>query len=207
MKKIIKVRSKISQDLHDEIGSTLSGIAMYSYLTKEQVRKQQKTEVEKSLNIIQQSASDMVNRLNDIVWVINPQQDSLQKLMQKLEDYAIEMATARNMKIQTDIQSGIADLTLPMESRRNIYLICKEAINNAVKYSEANRLNLSVHAFDHSVEFSLKDNGKGFEPNTVKKGNGLENMQKRADEIGANFILQSKPGEGSLISIQCKITH
>ena len=206
LKRVIEVRSKISQDLHDEVGSTLSGIAMYSHLTKEQINKQQIVEVEKSLNIIQQSATDMVNRLSDIVWVVNPQHDSLQKLIQKLEEYATEMAVVKGIKIQADTQASIAEVRLPMQSRRNIYLICKEAINNAIKYSQATRLELNVHAFDHSVEFSIKDNGKGFDAATVKKGNGLENMQKRADEIGAKLLLQSKENEGASVSLQCKIT-
>jgi signal transduction histidine kinase len=148
----------------------------------------------------------MVSRLNDIIWIVNPGHDSLQKLVQKLEEFATEMATVKGMKIQVNIQHSIAELKLPMETRRNIYLICKEAINNAVKYSQATRLELIVHAFDHSVEFFIKDNGKGFDMVAVKKGYGLENMQRRADEIGAKLMLQSKENEGASVSLQCKIT-
>jgi ligand-binding sensor domain-containing protein/two-component sensor histidine kinase len=206
LKKIIKVRSKISQDLHDEVGATLSGISMYSYLTRVQIKNKQLEEVEKSLKTIEQSAGDMVNKLNDIVWVVNPRHDSLKQLIQKLEDYALEMAVVKGIKVYTDIQTGIEDMNLPMESRRNIYLICKEAINNAVKYSGASILEIRIHPIDHTLEFLIKDNGKGFDSAAAKKGDGLENMQKRADEIGAKLILQSKDNEGASVSLQYKIT-
>ena len=206
LKKFFVMRTKISQDLHDEVGATLSGISMYSHLTKEQIKREQTEDVEKSLNVIQQSASDMVTRLNDIVWVVNPQHDSLQKLIQKLEEFATEIAMAKNIKVQVVVPSPIANLKLKMENRRNIYLLCKEAINNAVKYSHASLLELTVQEVDHSVQFLVRDNGIGFDVQTIKKGNGLENMQKRADEIGAKLVLHSDKNKGTEISLQCKIT-
>lgn len=206
LKKVMRMREKISRDLHDEVGATLSGISMYSHLTRVQMKSGQGTEVEKSLDIIQQSAADMVSKLNDIVWVVSPEHDSLRKLVQKLEEYASEMAAIKSLVLHADVDPAIVNLKLPMEKRRNIYLICKEAVNNAVKYSCATRLVLKVKAVDHSVEFWIKDNGKGFEPVTAKRGNGLSNMQKRANEMGASLVLHSKPGEGSSVFLQCKIT-
>ena len=85
----------------------------------------------------------MVNRLNDIVWSVNPEHNSLKNLMQKLEEYAIEMAAVKNIKVQVNAPESLAELQLPVESRHNIYLLVKEAINNAVKYSEASLLELS----------------------------------------------------------------
>ncbi len=207
LKTMIGVREKLSQDLHDEVGATLSGIAMYSHLTLQQIKAAQPGEVEKSLQIIQQSAIDTVNRLSDIVWSVNPLHDSLKKLLEKLEEYATEMSVTKNIKVNVYIPQGrIANLKLPMLTRKNIYLICKEAINNAVKYSNASILELIVQDFDHSLEFTIKDNGKGFDFDIIRRGNGLENMQKRADEIGAKLVLQSKENEGASVSLQCKIT-
>jgi len=95
---------------------------------------------------------------------------------------------------------------LPMESRRNIYLFCKEAINNAVKYSNGTLLELNIKETGNLLEFSVNDNGKGFDVVMVKRGNGLENMKKRADEIGAKFTVESNQDAGSLVSMQIKIT-
>ncbi|MFI5188020.1 MAG: two-component regulator propeller domain-containing protein, partial [Chitinophagales bacterium] len=200
------IRNKIARDLHDEVGATLSGLSMYSHLTRSQLKTQQTEEVEKSLNIMQESASDMVTKLSDIVWSISPEQDSLVKLTQKLEEYAIEMAATKNMKTEFRFQKELSNLKLPMESRRNMYLFCKEAINNAVKYSGGAILELSIKEANGILECSVRDNGKGFDMQTIKRGNGLGNMQKRANEIGAKLIMKSEQNEGSLFSMQLKIT-
>jgi len=203
---VMQERLRISRELHDEVGATLSGIAMYSHLAKEQVRTNQFTEMEKSLNVMQQSSGEMVNKLNDIVWFLNPDQDSLQKLVERLEEYARDMAAIKSMQVGITVPDKISELQLPVESRRNIYLFCKEAINNAVKYSQGSLLGLIIKEIDGRLEFSVSDNGKGFDAVMVRRGNGLENMQKRADEIGAKLVLSSKENEGASLSLQCKIT-
>lgn len=206
LRKFFSIREKISRELHDEVGATLSGIAMYSHLTKEQIKNANITEVEKSLNIMQQSAGEMVNKLNDIVWLINPDQDSLQKIVQRLEEYAREMAAIKKMQVKVNVAQHLHEHSLPMESRRNIYLFCKEAINNAVKYSNGTLLELNIKELDNKLEFSVSDNGRGFDAVMVRRGNGLENMQKHADEIGAKFTIESKQNEGTFVSIQSRIT-
>ncbi len=203
---VLSERLRISSELHDEVGATLSGIAMYSHLTKEQMKTGQIAEIEKSLNVMQQSSAQMVDKLSDIVWLINPEQDTLQKLVTRLEEYATDMAAIKNMQVKISVPEKITEINLPVESRRNIYLFCKEAINNAVKYSNATLLELTVKEVNGKLEFSVSDNGKGFDVVMVRRGNGLENMQKRADEIGAKLILQSKENEGASVSLQCKIT-
>jgi len=206
-KAVLNERLRISRELHDEVGATLSGIAMYSHLAKEQIKNSNTAEVEKSLNVMQQSSGEMVNKLNDIVWLVNPEQDSLQKLIERLEEYARNMASIKDMQVKINIPGKITQINLPVESRRNIYLFCKEAINNAVKYSGGDLLELNITEHNGTLEFTVSDNGKGFDAVMVRRGNGLENMQKRADEIGAKLILHSKLNEGVMVSMQCKITQ
>jgi signal transduction histidine kinase len=110
------------------------------------------------------------------------------------------------MQVKIALPEKFADIHLPVENRRNIYLFCKEAINNAVKYSNATLLELTVKETNNNLEFSVSDNGKGFDAVLVRRGNGLENMQKRADEIGAKLVLQSKENEGASVSLQFNIT-
>ena len=198
-------RLRISRELHDDIGSTLSGIVLYSHLAGAQVHAEQGDEVKNSLNVIQQSANDMVNRLDDLVWAVNPERNSVKDLVQKLEEYAREMATTKNINVQVNTPGSLDQLQLPVENRHSIYLFGKEAINNAVKYSQASLLELSVHKFDHVIEFIINDNGNGFDMATVKKGNGILNMQQRADEAAAVVSMQSFPGKGTTISLQFKI--
>jgi signal transduction histidine kinase len=116
---------RISRELHDDVGSTLSGISMYSHIVKEQIKKAQTTQVEKSLNIIQQSAGEMVSKLTDIVWLVNSDQDSLLKLIQRLEEYMVDMATIRGIKVKISIPDKLSEINLSVESRRNIYLFFK----------------------------------------------------------------------------------
>ena len=158
---------------------------MYSHLTREQIKSAKTQEVEKSLNSIQQSAGEMVTKLGDIVWLVNPEKDSMQNLIERLEQYAEEMAMIKEMSVKISVSPRLASINLPVDTRRNIYLFCKEAINNAVKYSDASILELAINDFENRrVEISITDNGKGFDSMQVKKGNGLTNMKLRARDIG-----------------------
>lgn len=201
-----KVRIGLSRELHDDLGATLSGISMYGHLVREQLKASDITAVENSLDVIQQSAVQMVNKLNDAVWMMNPEQDSLQKLVQRLEEYARTMASVKNMQVKVDVPSYLHEHLLPVEKRRNIYMFCKEAINNAVKYSGGTMLELCIKESAGNLEFTVSDNGKGFDAVMVRRGNGLDNMQKRSDEMGAKLSLQSSKEDGTTVSLQINIT-
>lgn len=200
-----RLRNKISGELHDDIGSTLSGVSMYSNIANEALQKGDNIEVKKSLSIIHQSTNQMVEKLGDLVWSTNSKQDSLQLVFERLEQYGFDLCSAKNIRFKTNIL--ISRFNLPAENRYQLYLFCKEAINNAVKYSDAGLLELTVKESNQLLEITISDNGKGFDVESVKRGNGLDNMQKRANELGADFSMQSKPGDGCLISIKVKITQ
>lgn len=200
-------RQRISQDLHDEVGATLSGIAMYCHLSKDQLQNNLVQQAHHSLNIIQDSASEMVNKLNDIVWLTNPDQDDMQQLLQRLEEYAHSMTSVKNMQLKSNVSSIEKGFSLHAEIRRNIYLIFKEAINNAVKYSNARALFLQAGMQHDLIEISLSDNGVGFDATNVKAGNGLKNIYARAKDIQAQCLVSSTPGNGTTICITFKIPH
>lgn len=198
---LLKQREHISRELHDEVGATLSGIAMYSHLAKEQLNDGANPLMKNSLDIIQQNAGEMVNKLNDIVWLINPGNDNLQQLLQRLEDYAIQMAALKNIRVKSNINGHHSKYLLPAETRRNIYLLYKEAINNAVKYSNASLFVFSITEEPSGITLEFTDNGKGFDVGSVKSGNGLSNMDYRANQINARFTYITKPGNGTQVII------
>jgi signal transduction histidine kinase len=202
---IEKVRNKISSQLHDDIGSTLSGVSMYSHLANDLLEKGEYGNAKKSLHIIQNSTDEMVEKLGDLVWSANPKQDSLQLLFERLQQYGFDMCKAKNIQFKSN--TLIRNFDLPAENRYQLYLFIKEAINNAVKYSDAGLLQLTVKEISQHLELTISDDGKGFDADSVKRGNGLNNMQKRVDELGADFNIQSKPGAGCLISLKVKITQ
>jgi len=202
---ILKERLRISRDLHDEVGATLSGISMYSHIAKEQSNLENREALHTSLTVMQESAGDMVDKLSDIVWLLNPEQAHMQKLFEKLEEYARQLAQIKSIEVIADIADKIALLELPIEVRKNIYLICKEAINNAVKYSQATVLEIHASDFDQNLKIIIRDNGVGFHQDTIKKGNGLANMQNRAHEIDAKLDFDSSPDKGTRLSLTFKL--
>jgi signal transduction histidine kinase len=201
------MRNKIARDLHDDVGATLSGIALHSHLSTINMEKHDENAVKQSLVLMQSSASEMVNKLNDIVWAVNPVHDELEKIIQRLEEYAVTMAAAKNIEVHVKKDADVIKKKLPMEIRKNIYLICKEAINNAVKYSSAGNLTISVAEENDECKLSIKDDGCGFENTAVKGGNGLPNMLQRAEEINARLSINTRPLAGTVITIYCKIPH
>ena len=203
---IERLRNKISGELHDNIGSSLSGISMYSHLIRNQMEKGEHEKVKESLLIIQQSSNEMVEKLNDMVWSVTPSQDSLQQVFERLEQYGLEMCKAKNIQFIMHMPVGSGHINFPEEHRYHVYLMAKEAINNAVKYSSASTLKLTVKETPGILEMKISDNGQGFDIKQVEKGNGLNNMEKRMKEIDAGYKLISAPGKGCLIFIQLKIS-
>ncbi|WP_231426076.1 tetratricopeptide repeat-containing sensor histidine kinase [Pedobacter sp. Leaf250] len=202
--RLANLRSKISQDLHDEVGATLSGIAMYSYITKEQIKNQEHDSVNNSLDIIKDNAGEMVAKLNDIVWAVHPHQDNLFSLLERLKDFAAQLTTVKNIQLVFDISESLAMLKLSMEQRKNIYLICKEGINNAVKYSNCKTIIVKVTHYQRLIQIIINDDGSGFLIDEVRKGNGLTNMASRAREINADLKMESIIGFGTKIRLSIK---
>jgi signal transduction histidine kinase len=204
--RVAYLRNEISKDLHDEVGATLSGIAMYSYIIKKQVINHQQQDILHSLDVINDNASQMVKKLSDIVWAVNPIDDNLAALVQRLRDFAGELTAVKNIDLQFRFDESLKDVRLLMDQRKNIYLICKEAINNAVKYSECNSLIIDFRVVKKTIKIYIKDNGKGFCADSVSKGNGLINMDRRAKEIMADLVIGGQTGDGTIISLSLKIT-
>lgn len=202
--RLAEVRHKISQDLHDEIGATLSGIALYSYLIKVQSEQNETDKVKASLNIIEKNATDMVKKLSDIVWAVNPVHDTLEELLHRLEETSKENASAK--EIEVVFTTAIVPVKLTMQQRKNIFLIAKEAVNNAIKYSSCKRVSINTSFGHELLTILIADDGKGFDSLNPTPGNGLTNMRNRAQEIKAALVIDSASGKGTLITLSCKIT-
>lgn len=202
---LLNERLRISRELHDEVGATLSGVAMYSHLSRNQLQMRDFAAVDTSLSVMQDSSAQMVNILSDLVWLINPDNGNMSDMIHRLEDFAQNMTAVRGMGLQVTIPDNVRQYKLTMEQRRNIFLFCKESINNAVKYSDGTLL--SLHVSDHKglLSFCIKDNGKGFDKDAIQQGNGLKNLKHRAADIQAAHTIYSETGKGTCITLQCKI--
>lgn len=202
-----KLRNKISGELHDDIGSTLSGISMYSHMTNEQLLSGNYEKVKNSIGVIQKSTNEIVGKLSDLVWAINPRQESFSAIMEKAEEYGNDMCKAKGIVFTTDFASVTAKEDMPTESRLQVYLILKEAINNAVKYSRANKIHLHIEKQATCFLIEIKDDGIGFAAAVDHSGNGLKNMTKRSQDIGAKLLILSEKGNGTTVTLFVKITQ
>jgi signal transduction histidine kinase len=193
-------RMRISSDLHDEIGSTLSSISMYSSYAKEKP-----SATENILEEISSSSREMIDDMNDIIWAINPRNDSFEKTVERLHNYASRIAQSKNIVL--DFRSGNAphDVPLSMEQRKNLYLICKEAINNAVKYSGCKNLIVTFEKNKKHLFAEMGDDGKGFDTDGSYDGNGLKNMKQRSADMHAQLSVSSGAGSGTKIKLQMKL--
>jgi two-component system sensor histidine kinase UhpB len=198
--KLQMLRNKIASDLHDEVGSTLSSISIFS-----EVAQQQSKEVIPLLNTIRDNSRKMLEAMGDIVWTINPENDQFEKIIVRMRNFAFELLGARKIEFEFIADEDVSQLKLPMEVRKNLYLIFKEASNNLVKYSEANKAYFSVTEEKGWLTMVISDNGRGFNLAEAVSGNGLESMKHRAKDIGAMLHIQSQPGKGTSIELKLAI--
>lgn len=207
------MRNKIAQDLHDSVGSTLSSISVYSQVAQIQSKEDKKEDLNEVLGKISTTSNDMISEMNDIVWAINPRNDSMEKIIQRMESFARPLAAARNIRFELTYDKSVASLQLDMGVRKNFYLIFKEAVNNAIKYSGASELLADIHSANNKLVLKVQDNGVGF--NTEKEmagnaaslsGNGLRNMHTRAAELHGSLQIISQPGKGAVITLQVPLS-
>ena len=196
-----RLRSRISSDLHDDIGSTLSSISIISELALQENNAGSHALIRE----IKDNSQSLMEKMDDIVWSINPRNDSLEFLMLRVKQFASRLFEAKNIDYSIQIQDNIQQVKLPMEYRQHIYLILKESINNIVKYAQASHVSLHVLYFNSILEVRIKDNGKGFVKSKSMRGNGIMNMESRASLMHATLGIDSQPGEGTSINFRVKI--
>ena len=194
------IRRRIARDLHDDMGSTVSSIRFFSEVAQGQLTEKQAT-AKDLLSRISQSAATLSESIQDIVWAINARHDNLEDLTARIREFGLKISEARNIGFHADIPASFPMLHLRPDTRRNIYLIFKEAVNNAVKYSGCTGIEVKMQLERHKLLMEIKDNGKGFDPAVVQYGNGIANMRQRAAEIRGKLELRTAPGEGVNISI------
>jgi two-component system sensor histidine kinase UhpB len=193
--KELELRSKIAADLHDDIGSTLSSIRMYSDIIKHQTG--QTTTAIELLNKISSNSKEMIENMSDIVWMIKPGNDEFTSVEDRMLNYANSICVPAGINFDLTKDSTSNDVRISMEQRRDLYLIFKEAVNNAVKYSRCRSIRAAISAPKNSLQLNISDDGDGFDIEKVVKGNGLNNMEKRAASHGGTCIIQSSPNGGT----------
>lgn len=195
IKKMQAVRNEISRNLHDDIGSSLTNINILNELTQRNMQDKEKVKgyINKSGEIIQR----INESLSDIVWNINPKYDNLSNLLARMKWYASELMDGKNIQAEINFPDNGHDLVMPMEQRRDFYLVFKELVNNLAKHSHATAATIQIQINNRVIELLVKDNGSGFDMPSVKRGNGLESMKQRAARWSAVLDCKTQPGQGT----------
>ncbi len=201
LKKVLTMRTKISQDLHDEVGATLSGVTLMSELANEKLKTHKTEETRSIISRITTESKEMAEKMNDIVWAINPVNDSIEKVLNKIQRYGVNLCSSRNIHFHFIRPDDREEVHLNMQVRNNIYLVCKEAINNAVKYSGAKNINFSLSGKKNNYLLMISDDGTGFDIAAIYQGNGLVNMKARAKEISGMLTIRSGSEKGTQIEL------
>ncbi len=200
---IEKIRNQIARDLHDDMGSTLSSINIFSQLG---AKEESNPTLAKYFQRIGEHSSRMMENMADMVWSINPANDSFQKTVTKMKEFSSEILEPKNIGYRFTIDEQLHSVSLYSAKRKNLFLIFKEAINNAAKYSEGDFIEVVFQKKENELIMSVRDNGNGFDLTKNSAGNGLGNMKERAAAIGGSFHINSSQGSGVSIQVNVAIT-
>jgi signal transduction histidine kinase/ligand-binding sensor domain-containing protein len=198
-------RARIAQDLHDDLGASLTHLAWLG----ESAGRDHALPAERLGLVAQITAKsrEMVSAIDEIVWAVNPKNDSLDHLATYICEFAEQFFRNMPTRCRVDVQEPLPVLPLPSDVRHHLFLAAKEALHNVAKHADANRVWVRIKLADGQVQVMIEDDGRGFVPATQAGGDGLENMRRRAATIGAEFELRSVPGHGTTVAWKLPQNH
>jgi len=189
--KIERMRVKISSDLHDDVGSLLSGLSMQTELLELTATADRKPKLQR-INELSRSA---MSKMRDTVWAIDARKDKLENLLDRIREHAAETLEYKNITFDMKTDALALDKSIPSHIRQNLYLICKEAITNAAKHSNGDKMNIKFRRIGRKgIYLKIHDNGKVEKKEHPSAGLGITNMKMRADQINAKFTTSTKDG-------------
>ncbi len=200
-----RVRRRLTADLHDDIGANLSQLAILSEVLQRQVGTTD-TALTHSLATLAETARETSSALNDIVWAMNPQQDTLGNLLRRMRRFASDMLPAAGLEFSFCAPQRRGELRLSAQLRRQVFLIFKEGLNNLARHSGGSSAVIELQIEGPYLTLRISDNGKGFDCAQVSEGNGLESLSRRAQSLGAEFQIHSSP-QGTTIFLRTRLSR
>lgn len=195
--KVQSIRYRLAADLHDEVGATLSSISMAANIAQRKIGAE-KEDIQSLLEHIRSDSEQTVHMIRDTVWTINPDNDSPEKLFEKMRSLAFQMLTVKHIDVHFENEIGeTKGIKISVEQRRNLYLIFKEAVHNIARHSGASRAEIRITHSKAGLRWLIQDNGIGFDTNKSSNGNGLKNFRNRAQQSLIDLELTSLPGKGT----------
>jgi signal transduction histidine kinase len=185
-----RLRTRIATDLHDDIGASLTQISILSELARRGSTPQVLLDI---ANI----ARGVVTEMSDIVWAVNPRHDRFEDLLHRMRRFASDVLGGADIELKFDTEKLPADIHVPLEARRPLYLIFKEAVNNVARHSGARETTIRLELDHHLLSMMVEDDGCGFDPETRYPGEGLTSIARRMRNLGGTAIWDSRPGAGT----------
>ena len=186
------IRQNISSDLHDDIGSILNTIKIFTHLARKG------PDADNWLTQIETSLAQAVVAVRDMIWVLDDSQDHAYELLERIRQFAIPLAAAQGIQLEVTA-SGSIQQPLRKDEKRHLLLVTKESVNNCLKYAQCRHLRIRIDAVGKSISLCVEDDGMGFDPNRITQGNGLRNIRRRAQKICYTATIESMPGAGTRI--------
>ncbi|MBS1683053.1 MAG: tetratricopeptide repeat protein [Bacteroidetes bacterium] len=200
---IERVRNQIARDLHDDMGSALSSINLISQVA---LNENTQTPPTNYFQRIREQSAKIMESMSDIVWSINPDNDTLQKTIARMKEFSAEILEPKNLEYTFKIDDSLTKISLNVIVRKNLFMIFKESLNNAAKYSRASEVHIHFSKDENNLVMTITDNGKGFDLSSPSSGNGLRNMKERSAEINSALSIESAVGVGTSLKLQIPLT-
>lgn len=199
-----RLRMRIAADLHDEVGAHLSQVAILSEVIRQKAGGMGE-QVDDLLSRMARNSIEAVNTMSDIVWAINPQKDRRKDLVRRMRQLAGELLSASDIRFRLEATESGADKKMPPDTRRQIYLIFKESLNNIVRHASCTEVQIEFRVQASQIVLQVTDNGKGFEQRLAGDGNGLTNMRRRAESLGGELVIETSPNQGTTVRLTAQL--
>jgi ligand-binding sensor domain-containing protein/signal transduction histidine kinase len=202
---IERIRTGLAMDLHDDIGSTLSQVAVLSEVAR--ARVQGDSRLTELIERIAEISRQLVDAMSDLVWATNPERDSVRDLQQRMRRFASDTLDAQNIRLRFDAPSDDLNVRLDPHVRRDVFLIFKETINNLRRYANCTRAEIEFQIRDSSLVLTIEDDGIGMDPAARDNGLGLRSMRERAERLSADLRFDSATGRGTVLRLVVPLRH
>lgn len=189
-------RTRISRDLHDDLGSEISSLGLSAFSAARSGDAGRMTRV---LEQVSAQSSRLVEDMRDLIWSMNPENDTLEKMLARVRQTALRLLDEQEVSLKFDLDPALASLRLTPEVHRQLFLMFKESLNNLAKYARCRSASVSIRKESGAVAFEVSDDGVGFDPAVAEGGNGLRNLKERAAALHGSAEIESEPGLGTLV--------
>lgn len=200
-----RTRNKIARDLHDEVSATITGITYFSEAIDREIGDNKTPMIKKLISLIHESATDAQESMSDIIWSINPENDKWEIILPKFRRFASDICESKGINYKIEIPEVFPIKSFDMERRRNFWLVFKEMVTNAVKHSQCGNLEITIFLRDNKINLIVSDDGKGFNLEKIKKGNGVNNIYLRSKNLNGDIKLETSPEKGTKWSLSIPV--